>query len=238
MWRVRNWRPSVRALYVVQARYDLTRKARAAKVGAPAPLDGRLLIQHGVAKLMATPTERDYMPAFPIHPACSGVARDEDRRIARPRGRHTRARPTGSRYDQPGGRTARRPQQNGRVRDRRRGTQDFLLVTVTRWRSASVRTNIVAIVWTRSWIGLRGCGTFANLANGTNRHVAFADAKARIHVASEFGIATIETPLTTPRRSSTGGTPEVIALAKSKQYRSSARHAADYTRAYPQRISR
>ena len=27
----------VRALYVVQARYDLTRKARAAKVGAPAP---------------------------------------------------------------------------------------------------------------------------------------------------------------------------------------------------------
>ena len=55
----------VRALYVVQARYDLTRKARAAKVGAPAPSDGRRLIQHGGGRFMATPTERDTCQHFP-----------------------------------------------------------------------------------------------------------------------------------------------------------------------------
>ena len=79
-------------------------------------------------------------------------------------------------------------------------------------------------------IGLAFVGAeLANLANGTNRHVAFADAKARIHVASELGIAT--DAIDNAKAIIDRGTPEVIALAKSK--RIGLRAAADYTRHTP-----
>ena len=78
-------------------------------------------------------------------------------------------------------------------------------------------------------IGLAFVGAeLANLANGTNRHVAFADAKARIHVASELGIAT--DAIDNAKAIIDRGTPEVIALAKSK--RIGLRAAADYA-TYP-----
>ena len=69
----------------------------------------------------------------------------------------------------------------------------------------------------------------ATLANGTNRHVAFADAKARDHVSKELGIA--PNAIDNAKAIVDRGTAEIIDLAKSK--RVGLRSAADYVRHTP-----